>query len=116
MQPVLYVANVEEGAAATGNASQVLAPNALMYPGATSKPDTRQSAGNSTVVLQSTDSFEKVTTYYHEQLKKSGWTVSDGFNIDRMATISGSKDGQMANITVTWNPPSSTTITLSMKR
>src|SRR5271169_4364814 len=58
-----------------------------MYPDATQIPNTGEvSQGTTTVLLESKDSPDKVTAYYQDQLRLTGWNISNVMSMNTMST------------------------------
>lgn len=87
-----------------------------IYPNAqptVSTSASRDDDSNHFMMLKSTDSVEKICTFYKEKLKDEGWEVSEQKLLPSLIKIDGSKRGEEASVMVSQDD-TSTSISLTI--
>jgi hypothetical protein len=90
-----------------------------LYPGATAtgsisaEGDREEQA--KFVILNTTDSIDKVNDFYQEELKKSGWSIDNIQNMGKLISISVNQKGIDGNVNIS-DDSGKTTISLELNK
>lgn len=84
-----------------------------IYPGSKIKLATKSEKGDYSVTLTTSDSQEKVSSYYKEQMAAKGWVLDNEDALGEIGQMNGlgsfTKDSQKTNLAVLQNKENSTT-------
>jgi len=84
-----------------------------IYPGSKIKLATKSEKGDYSVTLTTSDSQEKVSSYYKEQMAAKGWVLDNEEALGEIGQMNGlgsfTKDSQKTNLAVLQNKENSTT-------
>ena len=86
-------------------------PNSqVQFSGASNQNDN----SNSTVVLQTSDSGEKVLAYYKQELVAKGWKIESTYEMSDAAMLGATKDKSSISVTIGSGGDQKTSITVSV--
>jgi hypothetical protein len=90
-----------------------------LYPGATATGSVSAEGDREEqakfVILSTSDSIEKVSDFYQEELKKSGWSVDNIQNLGKLVSISVNQKGIDGNVNIS-DDSGKTTISLELNK